>query len=86
MARKKKVMTPAELAQEKVKKEMAKEVREYPDVVAKALKEREKEENYKVNKVLDVVDKGDMYGVVVRVKKMVKNRKFYSQDKFYVQK
>jgi len=86
MARKKKVMTPAELAQEKVKKEMAKEVREYPDVVAKALKEREKEENYKVDKVLDVVDKGDMYGVVVRVKKMVKNRKFYSQDKFYVQK
>jgi len=86
MARKKKVLSPTELRQEKVKEEMTKEVKEYPDVVAKALKERANEMNYKIDKVLDVVDKGDMYGVVVRVEEEHKNRKFYKQDKFYVKK
>ena len=86
MARKKRVLSPAELRREKVKKEMTKEVKEYPDIVDDAIKMDEKMNNYKKDKVLDVVDLGAKYGIVLRVKKKINSREYYFQDKFYVEK
>ena len=86
MARKKKTLDPAELRRENLKKEMQKEVSEYPDAVDKALKAREKETGWKTVKVLDWKDKGEVLGIVRKVVAKRGTREVYFQDKFYVEK